>query len=267
MDLGVAGKVAVVFGASRGLGKAVAQRLGDEGAKVACVSRSLTSASSVANSMDRAGASAWAFACDVTRRDEVADVFSLIRGEVGSPSIVVYNNSGPPDSTFDEATDDEFYDAYKSTVLGFSWVVREAVPSMKAERWGRILTLGSMAAKEPHRELPLALHNVVRPAAVGLSKTLSVDLGPFGITVNTLGTGTIDGDDDSSLRRTYREQAAISGKTFEELLSSRLAVIPLRRGGTAEEVASLAAFICSDLAGFLTGQTIILDGGLLRSLL
>src|SRR3546814_13656323 len=99
--------------------------------------------------------------------------------------------------------------------MGFAWIVREVVPEMKRRNWGRIVTLGSMASKEPHREVPLVLHNLSRPAALGLSKTLSAELGEYGITVNTIGTGLIDGGDDNSFRRTYRQEAETLGIPFE----------------------------------------------------
>jgi 3-oxoacyl-[acyl-carrier protein] reductase len=266
MDLGITGKVALVFGASRGLGKAVAERLGHEGCRVIAVARSSGALQEASEGMRALGLEVTTMCCDVSDKNAIHDLILGARSAVGDPEIVVYNNGGPADSSFGEATDDEFMGAYTQQIMGFSWVVREVVPAMKRRNWGRIVTLGSMASKEPHREMPLVLHNIMRPAALGLSKTLSVDLGKFGITVNTIGTGLIDGGDDNSFRKTCRALAEKQGIAFEELLASRLATVPVGRGGRPDEVGSLCAYLCSECAGFLTGQTIILDGGKTRTL-
>ncbi|MDB5713980.1 MAG: 3-oxoacyl-ACP reductase [Sphingomonadales bacterium] len=266
MNRGIGGKVAIVFGASRGLGRAVAEQLGSNGCRVVVVARSIVRLEETVEAMQRVGADAWPVACDITSRASIKDMIASVRRDVGSPDIVVYNNGGPADSSFDTASDEEFMEGYMSQVMGFVWAVREVVPDMKARGWGRLVTLGSMAAKEPHREMPMVIHNVTRPAALGLSKSLSVELAPFGITVNTIGTGLIDGGDDNSFRKTVRGQAEMLGVGFDELLASRLRTVPVGRGGRPDEVGSLCAFLCSQDAGFITGQLIVLDGGKVRSL-
>jgi 3-oxoacyl-[acyl-carrier protein] reductase len=116
--------------------------------------------------------------------------------------------------------------------------------------------------------LKMVLHNLIRPAAVGLSKTIADEAGEFGITVNTIGTGTIDGgDEESTFRVNYRKRAAERGITFEEMKAIRVEPIPMKRAGDPSEVAGLCAYLASDLAGFITGQTILIDGGKARSFL
>tara|TARA_B100000378_G_scaffold202192_1_gene165490 strand:+ start:2983 stop:3828 length:846 start_codon:yes stop_codon:yes gene_type:complete len=266
VDLGIKDKVAVVFGASRGLGLAVAERLGLEGCRVIAVARSAEKLEQSVERLRAAGADIRAMSCDITSKASIASLFANIRETAGSPEIVVYNNGGPADSSFDEATDEEFLDGYMGQVMGFTWVAREAAPDMKRQGWGRFVTLGSRAGKEPHREMPLIIHNVLRPAALGLSKSLSIEFAPFGITVNTIGSGLIDGGEDNSFRKTVRGQAQAQGLSFDDLLASRLATVPMGRGGRPDEVGSLCAYLCSDNAAFMTGQLLILDGGKVRTL-
>ncbi len=266
MDLGIAGRLAIVFGASRGLGKAVAQRLGDEGAQVVALARTIDSVEGVAEQIRQRGGNATPLACDVTSKSSIQAMVAQVRSALGAPEIVIYNNGGPADTAFEHATDQEFCDGFVSQVMGFVWVVREVAQDMRNGGWGRLVTLGSIAAKEPHREMPMVIHNVMRPAALGLSKSLSVELGDCGITVNTIGTGLIDGGDENSLRKTVRGQAESLGLSFDELLQSRLDTVPVGRGGQPEEVAALCAYLCSDLAGFMTGQMLVLDGGKVRTL-
>ena len=262
MDLNLAGKVALVTGATRGIGRFVAAELGREGCRVVVVGRSQETLDAALEAMRAEGSEVAGVTADATTRDGVARIFSFARETFGAPEIVVFNNGGPPDHSFAQAKDEDYEEAYRRIVLAFAWCVQEAAPAMKERRWGRIVTLGSMCVKEVHRALPLVLHNLVRPAAVGLSKTISDELAPFGIAVNTIGTGSFDtGEEDSSFRVNYRRAAALRGIAFEDMVAQRVGPIPAQRLGKGEELAALAAFLCSDRAGYITGQTIVIDGG------
>ena len=126
-----------------------------------------------------------------------------------------------------------------------------------------ILTIGTNSVKQPHRKLPRAAQNTYRIGALALSKTLAAELGPFGITVNTLGTGAIA---TSQFKEVFSKIAAASGQTYEEHVADRVSDWPIRRLGAPEDMADAAAFLCSDLAGFITGQVLVVDGGALESL-
>ena len=260
MDFGIQGKVALVIGGSRSLGFAAASALAREGCSVVIASRTLEGARRAAASLDPDSVKIVGRRADVTDKDSVLELFDALGKEAKAPDILVYNTGGPSRSGFFDATDEEHADAYRELILGFSWCVRAAVPVMAAKGWGRIVTLGSMAVKEPHREARV-LHNLNRVAAVGLSKSLSNEVGAMGITVNTIGTGNIGGDEESGSRQRIVAFAKAHGVTVEEEIARRVRTIPMGRIGTPEELGALCAFLCSDQSGFITGQIIMLDGG------
>lgn len=264
MDLGIAGKVAMVVGGSQGLGLSVARSLAGEGAKVLIVARNAERLRQAVAGLRRAGGQAEGLTADVTERTQVETMFAAAVQAGLAPDILVYNTGGPPRPNFFDATDEEHYEAYRNVVLGFSWMVQAAFPHMSARGWGRIVTLGSLAVKEVHVGAKV-LHNLNRLAAAGLSKSLSDDLGPYGITVNTIGLGAVYEGEDSGGWRRIVAAAAARGVPVEAEVQRRLNDLPVRRFGTADEMGGLCAYLCSQQAGFITGQTILLDGGQVRA--
>ena len=265
MQLGIKEKLAVVTGASRGLGRAAAEALGHEGARVVLVARGADALETAAADLRAKGIDAVAMSADLTDKDQVTDLFRRVRA-IGSPEILVYNNAGARDLDFDDASDDDFLHAYQIMVMGYVWCVREIVDDMKAAKWGRIVVLGSLCAKEPHKEFPMVLHNTGRPAQLGFSKTLSNEIAKFGITVNTIGTGMLDHDGEAT-ERAYAVRAGKRGISMRDVQRFRVAPIPVGRAGRGDELGSLCAFLCSDRAAFINGQMILLDGGRIASLI
>jgi 3-oxoacyl-[acyl-carrier protein] reductase len=231
---------------------------------VVIASRTRDGAERAAARLDPSGVRAVGRSADVTDKASVAALFDGLRAEDKAPDILVYNTGGPSRSGFFEATDEEYAEAHRELVLGFSWCVRAAVPAMAARHWGRIISLGSLAVKEPHREARV-LHNLNRVAAVGLSKSISNEVGRMGITVNTIGTGNIGGNEDSGSHQRIVAFAKAHGVTVEEEIARRVRTIPMGRIGEPEELGALCAFLCSTQSGYITGQTIMLDGGQVQS--
>ena len=263
MDFGIAGKVALVSGGSKGIGRAISEELGREGCRVVVAARGKEAVDETVEAITAAGGTALGVPADFTQQDGIARAVRTATETFGPPEIAVLNTYGPQASTFDDASDADFLTAYNDMVMSQVWLVREVVPAMKEAGWGRLVTIGSICVKQPHRELPLVTANTTRVAVVGLNKTLSADLGRFGITVNTLATGGFQTDRFRSYMAT---QAEARGEVYDELEAARSDAIPVGRLGYPEEMAAVCAFLCSTRASFVTGQTIAVDGGRLEVL-
>ena len=264
MQLGIAGKVALILGGSRGLGRGVARAFAAEGCKVVIAARNEAGIDRTVTEFKATGADAAGFSADITTRDGIQRLFRLAREANRAPDILVFNTAELARSRFDKATDDEYLNAYQQCVMAFAWCVREASPHMIERGWGRVVSMNSISAKEADPALGLVLHNVARLAGLGLSKTLANELGQHGITVNAVGIGSFEGHPDETetgARKRYSAAAALQGRTYEEEVAHRVAKVPMRRLAKPDELGALCTFLCSDRAGFITGQTIIIDGG------
>jgi 3-oxoacyl-[acyl-carrier protein] reductase len=249
VDLGLEGRVALVMGASRGLGRAIAAALAREGARVAIASRS-------SEKLDEAtaeiGEAARAFVADASGLDRLAALPGEVAAALGPVEILVANTGGPP---FGGALDhelDQWETAYRSLVLAPRVLAGAVLPGMRERSWGRIVNVGSSSTREP---IPgLNLSNAHRMAAVGFLKTLSREVGADGITVNTVATG-----------RFGTERLADPNGSLEAAEEAAKHEVPAARLGRPEEYGDLVAFLCSDRAAYITGTVIPIDGGLLRS--
>ena len=244
MDFGIAGKTALVMGGSRGLGAAVAEGLIAEGVKVAICARDAVRLSETAA---RIGATA--FPCDLSQDGAAAKLVADVHAQLGGPDIMLVNTGGPPPRVFDTATDAEWRAAYDSLFLSMVQSIRAALPHMRGNKWGRIMVVTSLAAREP---LPnMILSNSLRAGVHGFVNTLSREIAADSITINALMPGF-----------TLTERLVESGFAEEKVAH----LIPAGRAGRPEEFASLATYLSSQLAAYITGQAISIDGGALHGI-
>jgi len=249
VELGLQGRVALVMGASRGIGRAIAAALAREGAEVAIASRSREKLDDAAAEI---GDAATPFVADASDLDRLAELPGEVGAALGPVEILVANAGGPPFGGTLEHERGEWETAYRSLVLAPRILAGAVVPGMKQRGWGRIVNVGSSSTREPIEGLNLS--NSHRMAAVGFLKTLSREVAAAGITVNTVATG-----------RFGTERLADATGSLEGAEEAARREVPAARLGSPEEYGDLVAFLCSERAAYITGTVIPIDGGLLRS--
>ncbi|MFN3387581.1 MAG: SDR family oxidoreductase [Allosphingosinicella sp.] len=259
MDLGLRGKVALVSGASAGIGLAIAEGLAAEGAKVVLVARREGPLAEAAARIEAAGGTVAHASADMTRRDGVAHAVDAAKQAFGMPDIAIGNVRPINRYGLDDASDDDFRQAFDEMVMSQVHLARALIPSMQERGWGRFVNLATVCAKEPHRWLNIILSNTGRPALLGLNKTLSNEFSGHGITVNTVLPGLID----TGVSEEVTEKAKARG--IPDLIEPQPR-IPVGRPGQPEEVAAMCVFLCSRQASYITGQAIAVDGGWIRGL-
>lgn len=260
MDLGLKGRVALVAGSTKGIGRATAELLAREGAAVAVNGRDAgTAARAAAEIAARSGVKTVGIGADVSTPEGVDSLLAGTREALGGVDILVTNAGGPRPGGFDDLSDADFLEGFRLNFLSTVRMIRAAVPHMRRQRWGRIINIQSTAIKEP---VPLVtLTNSIRPGVTGLAKDLAGHLGPDQITVNTILSGPVLTD---RLRTTTAARAASAGIPEEEQWKKYLELVPLGRFGKPEDVASMIVFLASEAAGWITGTVIQVDGGRIR---
>jgi 3-oxoacyl-[acyl-carrier protein] reductase len=263
MDLGLKDRVALVCGASRGLGKAVAEGLAREGAKLAICSRSPEGiARAAAQIASEFGVEVLGRAADLSRAGEAGDFFQEARVRLGKVDILVTNAGGPPSLPFDEISDAQWQAAFELTLMSAVILIREALPVMQENGYGRIVNLTSVAVKQPIEGLILS--NTLRAGLVGLAKTLSSVYARHNVTINNVCPGYTMTE---RVRELSEVLARRQGVSVEEVIREWETQIPMGRLGRPEELASLVVFLASEKAGYLTGTTIQVDGGYFKGLM
>jgi NAD(P)-dependent dehydrogenase (short-subunit alcohol dehydrogenase family) len=265
MELGISGRVAFVSGGTKGIGRATAEQFAKEGCHVVVTGRGQQAVDETVAALRAAGGSAAGIAADLTTSAGVERAVQFTRDTFGAPDIVVSNvqlgaGAAEGEGTFETLSDEEYMKAFNDLVMSVVYLTRAVIPDMKKKRWGRLINIGSAAAKEPPTEIEHLLHNVARAPVVVLNKTLANDLGPFGITVNTVGTGWIM---TPTVQR-FADELGIGKNNIEDFVHKNFH-IPLNRFGKPEEEAGLIVFLASELGGYITGTWIPVDGGMHRS--
>jgi 3-oxoacyl-[acyl-carrier protein] reductase len=262
LDLGLEGKVALVTAASKGIGRAIATELAREGASVVISSRDEETLSTVANEIrEETGAVVDHRAADLTSAEDIESLIAHATEGFGGVDVLVNNTGGPQAGTFGDLDDAAWQRGFDQVILSLVRCVRGVLPQMRERGGGRIVNVASSSLKQPIENLTLS--NTFRAGLVGLAKDLSLQLAQDGILVNTLGPGRI------STARTENmdsAQAESRGVAVKEVREEFLARIPLGRYGTPDEFARVAAFLASPANSYVTGQAILVDGGMIRAM-
>jgi 3-oxoacyl-[acyl-carrier protein] reductase len=263
MDLGLKNKVALVAASSQGLGRAVAEELAAEGASlVLCARDAKTLTETAAAIAERTNAHVLAVPADVTAIDDIKRVVDSGIERFGRIDILVTNAGGPPAGRFDQLTREQWDDAIRLTLLSAVELVRQVLPGMTARRWGRIINITSIAVKQPVENLLLS--NSLRAGLTGFARTLANEVAAEGITVNNVLPGYTRTERLDELAHMMAEKQGISENEFRAKWEKE---IPMGRLGEPREFAALVTFLASERASYITGTSIQVDGGWIKSLL
>ncbi|HCZ06302.1 MAG: 3-oxoacyl-[acyl-carrier protein] reductase [Thermotogota bacterium] len=257
MDLGIKGKRAFVAAGSRGIGRAVAESLAAEGVDLAVCARNEEVLARACNEIsEKYSVQVHPVVCDLRKPKEIETAARLANELMGGVDILFCNAGGPPVGDFDELSDRDWELSFQQNFMSIVRLVRILSPHMKNQHWGRIIALTSVSVK--HAIDRLIASNSIRLAVSGLIKSLSLELGPYGITVNAVAPGyTFTERVDEITKKTAEKE----GITQEEAIARIARAIPLGRLAKPREIGDVVAFLASERASFITGATIVVDGG------
>lgn len=263
MDLGLKGRVAIVCASSKGLGRAIAEELAAEGASVVMCARGESDLKSAAQEIrNKTGSPVLDVVADVSEPADREKLIAAANQKFGKIDVLVMNSGGPPSGPFESFTPEMWDAATRLLLTSAVELTRAVLPEMKERRWGRLLNVTSIAAKQPVQGLMLS--NSLRAAVHGFARTLANEVASFGVTVNNILPGYTRTDRIVSLAKQASEKR---GTPIEESYRAWEAEIPMGRLGEPREFAALAAFLVSERASYITGSSIAVDGGWIRSLL
>jgi 3-oxoacyl-[acyl-carrier protein] reductase len=261
MDLRIKGKRALVCASSQGIGRAIARGLAAEGVQLFLCARDKDKLSGVADEMEKEfGARPMFQAADLSSEQSRNELINNVKSAFGSVDIIVHNTGGPKPTSAEVTTAQEWLDGYTRLFTSVQHLTGAFLPEMKKQRWGRIVAVTSLSVLEP---IPgLAISNAMRSAVTAMLKTLSDEVASHNICINCVAPGLIHTD-----RTEERLSGAMekTGKSRDEHLDDYVKAVPAGRLGTPDEFAHVACFLCSDLASYVTGSTICVDGGKRRS--
>ncbi len=258
MDLGLKGKVALVAAGSKGIGLATAKMLAEEGCLVSICGRSQESLDEAAVLI---GTNALALVCDVSSGSDIDRWIQESRSQLGPIDIMVTNTGGPPAGSWQVITDEQWQSGFDSTLMNVVRMVRAVAPEMKERGWGRIVHNTSLVAKEPNALLPIS--STLRAGLMALTRLQALELAPFGITVNGVLPGHTLTDRQIHLAEIRAGRDGISPAQALELQASE---VPMKRLGKPGEIAVAITFFCSEPAAYITGTSLLVDGGMTKGL-
>jgi len=262
METGLSNRVAIIAASSQGIGFATAEAFAAEGARVAMCARNAGNLSAAAGKIcQRHKAEVFAEPLDVTDSEAVHSFVAAAVARFGSADICVTNAGGPPARGFLAATIEDWREAIDQNFMSTVYFAREVIPHMQRKKWGRIITITSITTKQPVADLVLS--NAVRAAVVGLVKSLANEFGKDGILVNNVGPGFTATD---RLKELAKARSAASGKPEQEFLDAWAADAPVKRLGDPRELADTIVWLASERASYITGQTVLVDGGMYKGL-
>ncbi|MBP1950539.1 SDR family oxidoreductase [Virgibacillus litoralis] len=263
MDLQLKGKSVLVTAASKGLGKAIATEFAQEGANVLISSRSESSlASTVREIKKKTGNENVSYiVCDMKNTEEIRQMAEHAVSVYGTVDVLVNNAGGPPAGKFADMSDEDWYHAFELNLLSFIRTTRVVIPYMKKQEIGHIVNIASSSIKQSLDNLILS--NTMRPAIVGLAKSLARELAEDNILINTVGPGTIETDRVLELNQKKSDKQGVS---VEEVKQEAVQQIPMKRYGEPDEFAKAIVFLASGANTYITGQSLIIDGGQVKAL-
>ena len=253
-------RTALVMAASRGLGRGSAEALASDHRLVLCA-RNADRLQTLAAELRERGADVVTIAADVSRPRDLDTVFDEATQSFGPVDVLVANAGGPPPGSFLKLSEEQWHEAFELTFMSAVRAIRHVLPGMLERGFGRIIVIGSSSVKQPIENLTLS--NAFRPALLGVVKSLAQEVARQGVTVNIVSPGRIDTD---RVRTLDESRARANNVTYEEFRSSNERSIPAGRYGEPAELGALVAFLASDAAAYITGQSILIDGGMVSAL-
>lgn len=263
MDIGLTNKNVVVMASSKGLGKATALEFAKEGANVFLTSRNETSLKDTAEDIKKRSGNEKIYyqTCNMSAAEDIENLFHEINQQLGAVDILINNTGGPKAGGFEAVTDEDWHESFEKNLLSYIRTTRAVIPHMKVSQFGRIINISSSSTKEVIDHLILS--NTFRAGMVGLTKSLARELAPYNILINTVGPGRIDTDRLAELDTIAADKQGIS---TEEMIHKNNRLIPIGRYGKPEEFAKIVVFLASSANTYLTGQSLVVDGGMLKAL-
>lgn len=257
MDFNIKNKIALVTASTRGLGRGCAEQLAGEGCRVAICSRNKEQAvQAAAEIAGQTGSEVLGFAADMSSAEEIASLVESVRADLGNPDILVTNAGGPAPGTFATTPLDQYEKGINLNLMSAVRLIHGVVPAMQKKGWGRIIAITSTSVKQPIGTLLLS--NTARTGLTGFLKTISTELAPDGITVNAILPGIHKTD---RIVQLAEHRSKEENRPAEEIIRDMMAANPTKRLGDPKDFGAMAAFLAGDQARYITGQSILIDGG------